>query len=175
MHIYTYTNTHTYVYAYTYIHTYIYTNTWPHICIYINTWIEPIILRIERRELHDFSSKSSIKREIDASVNNRAFAAPELMSHGTHINNYKSTAAAPVEAYATGRRRVIGCLKLQVIRRKRATLYSALWREMTCRDKASYDSTLPCMAHMWLVNRDSLPLEKPANSQRLYTGVIAQT
>jgi len=59
---------------------------------------------------------------------------------------------------ATGWRRVIGCLKLQVIFRKRATMYRALSRKMTYRDKASYDSTPPCsshahpppMSHIWM-------------------------
>jgi len=44
----------------------------------------------------------------------------------------------------TGWRKLIGCLKLQVIFRKRATNYRALVRKMTCGDKASYDSTPPC-------------------------------
>jgi len=44
----------------------------------------------------------------------------------------------------TGWRRPIGCLKLQVIFRKRATNYRALWQKMTYEDKASYDSTPPC-------------------------------
>jgi len=44
----------------------------------------------------------------------------------------------------TGWRRPIGCLKLQVIFRKRATNYRALLRNMTYKDKASYDSTPPC-------------------------------
>jgi len=44
----------------------------------------------------------------------------------------------------TGWRRLIGCLKLQVIFRKRATNYRALLRKMTYEDKASYDSTPPC-------------------------------
>ena len=35
---------------------------------------------------------------------------------------------------------VVGCLKLQVSFRKRATNYSALLRKMTWKDKASYDS-----------------------------------
>ena len=35
----------------------------------------------------------------------------------------------------------IVCLDLQVIFRKRATNYRALSRKMTCKDKASYDST----------------------------------
>ena len=44
----------------------------------------------------------------------------------------------------TGWRRPIGCLKLQVIFRKRATNYRALLRKITYKDKASYDSTPPC-------------------------------
>ena len=44
----------------------------------------------------------------------------------------------------TGWRRPIGCLKLQVIFRKRATNHRALFREMTYRDKTSCDSTPPC-------------------------------
>jgi len=47
----------------------------------------------------------------------------------------------------TGWRRPIGCLKLQVIFRKRATNYRALLRKMTYEDKASYDSAPPC-THM---------------------------
>jgi len=41
-------------------------------------------------------------------------------------------------------RRLIGCLKLKVIFRKRATNYRALLRKMTYEDKASCDSTPPC-------------------------------
>ena len=37
--------------------------------------------------------------------------------------------------------RLIGCLKMQVIFCKRATNYMALLWKMTCKDKASYDST----------------------------------
>jgi len=44
----------------------------------------------------------------------------------------------------TGWRRLIGCLKLQVIFRKRATKYRALLRKMTCKDKAFYDYTPSC-------------------------------
>ena len=49
-----------------------------------------------------------------------------------------------ISQLATGWRRPIGCLKLQVIFRKRATKYRALSQKMTSRDKASYDSTPPC-------------------------------
>jgi len=44
----------------------------------------------------------------------------------------------------TGWRRSIGCLRLQVICRKRATNYRALLRKMTWKDKASYRSSPPC-------------------------------
>jgi len=44
----------------------------------------------------------------------------------------------------TGWRRPIGCLKLQLIFRNRATIYKALLQKKTYKDKASYDSTPPC-------------------------------
>jgi len=44
----------------------------------------------------------------------------------------------------TGWQKPIECLKLQVIFRKRATKYRALFRKMTCKDKASYGSSPPC-------------------------------
>jgi len=44
----------------------------------------------------------------------------------------------------TGWQNPIGCLKLQVMFRKRATIYGALLRKMTCKDKASYGSSPPC-------------------------------
>jgi len=46
---------------------------------------------------------------------------------------------------STGWRRLIGCLKVQVIFRKLATNYKALLRKMTYKDKASYGSSPPCM------------------------------
>ena len=46
---------------------------------------------------------------------------------------------------ATGWRRPIGCLKSQVIFRKRATNYRAILRKMTSKDRASYGSLPPCM------------------------------
>jgi len=52
----------------------------------------------------------------------------------------------------TGWRRLIGCFKLQVIFRTRATNYRALLRKMTYEDKASCDSTPPCIhiEHMYI-------------------------
>ena len=52
---------------------------------------------------------------------------------------------------STGWRRLIGCLKLLVIFRKRATDYRALLRKLTYEDKASYESTPPCTSSMSLL------------------------
>jgi len=48
----------------------------------------------------------------------------------------------------TGWPRLIRCLKLQFIVRKRATHYRAVLQEMTYKDKASYDFTPPCSTHV---------------------------
>jgi len=53
---------------------------------------------------------------------------------------------------ATGWRRPIGCLKLQVIFRKRATNYRALLRKATYKDKTSYDSRPPCKSKQTRLN-----------------------
>ena len=57
------------------------------------------------------------------------------------------------DGLAAGWRRPIGCLKLQVIFRKRATNYRALLRKMTYKDKGSYRSSPPCK---WTVEMDFL-------------------
>jgi len=54
-----------------------------------------------------------------------------------------------IHAHTTGRRRPIGCLKLQVIFRKSATNHRALLRKMTYKDKASYGSSPHCMFFSW--------------------------
>ena len=46
----------------------------------------------------------------------------------------------------TGLRRPIGCLKLQIIFRKRAINYRAFVRKMTCKDKAFFESAPPCIS-----------------------------
>ena len=54
----------------------------------------------------------------------------------------------------TGWRRPIGCLRLQVIFRKRATKYRALLWKMTYKDKASHGSSPPCTLHANESNED---------------------
>jgi len=51
--------------------------------------------------------------------------------------------------YDKGWRRCIGCLNLQVSFRERATNYRALLRKITCKDKASYASSPPCMTYVY--------------------------
>ena len=51
----------------------------------------------------------------------------------------------------TGWRKPMGCLELQIILGKRATNYRALLREMTCKDKASYESTPPCNETVYIM------------------------
>ena len=49
----------------------------------------------------------------------------------------------------TGWRGLKGCLKLQVIFRKKGTIDRALLRKMTYEDRASYDPTPPCI-HVYI-------------------------
>ena len=51
--------------------------------------------------------------------------------------------------YETRWLRTKGCLKSQVIFRKRATNHSALLRKMTYKDEATYASSPPCSALSW--------------------------
>jgi len=57
--------------------------------------------------------------------------------------NKRKTVFSFFQRKSRGWRRCIGCLKLQVIFRKRATNSRALWRKMTYKDKASYASSPP--------------------------------
>ena len=66
-----------------------------------------------------------------------------LQDTGMKKREYRAKLRASL-SFVTGWRRPIGYFQLQVIFRKRATNYSALLRKMTCKDKASNDSTPPC-------------------------------
>jgi len=83
------------------------------------------------------------------SLNVRGFQKNFEQNHWTRTNLLPLSEFASI--WCTGWRRPIGCLKLQVIFRKRATDYRAHLQKMTYEDKASYDSTLPCMGWLRLV------------------------
>ena len=63
------------------------------------------------------------------------------LGRSVHVIPIDSTV---LQQHSTEWRRCIGCLKLQISFRKRATNFRALLRRMTYKDKASYVSTLPC-------------------------------
>jgi len=69
-----------------------------------------------------------------------------LQHSETHENTPKKIAAN----HGTEWQRPIGCLKLQVIFRKRATMYRALLRKLTCKDKASYSLRHLVSHHHWI-------------------------
>ena len=116
---------------------------------------------------------------------------------GTYFNlhTYKSQAAWPFflsavawcfhvfhfhDSLDTGWRRPIGCLKLQVIFRKKAANYGALWRKRTYDDKASNDSTPPCTvfesaAHVSIHNHSSLSLSHTHKHTHTHTHTHAHT
>jgi len=72
-----------------------------------------------------------------------------LYTH-THLAHTHGTSQHLIHCLSdTRRRRPMGCLKLQVIFRKRATNYRALLRKMTYGNKASYGSSPPCTAHLF--------------------------
>jgi len=54
----------------------------------------------------------------------------------------------------TGWRRPIGCLKLQIIFRKRATNYRALSWKISCKDEASHGSSPPCRGNISSIYSD---------------------
>ena len=65
----------------------------------------------------------------------------------THCNTLQHTATHCNTLHTiddTGWSRLVGCPKLQVIFRKRATNYKALLRKIACEDKGFYDATTLC-------------------------------
>jgi len=58
-----------------------------------------------------------------------------------------------------GWRRLIGCLQLQVIFRKRATNHGPLLQEMTYKDEASYESSPLCTVNSSLPRSCQMAIE----------------
>jgi len=78
-----------------------------------------------------------------------SFATNSVMTHSYVRHDLSTCAIRHIDI--TGWWSPIGCLKLQIIFRKRATHRRALLRRITYIDKASYGSSPPCTSVMHLV------------------------
>ena len=110
-----------YMYIYIYMYTYVYTHTFLYKCIYAYIYT------------YTYTHTSMY-----------IYAFAHTYMYTTSNPKFRVKRRSP----NTGRRRPIGCLKLQVIFRKGATDYRALLRKMTYKDKASYDFEAPCTSEL---------------------------
>ena len=118
---------HVCIYVYTHMYTHIYIHMYVYICMHIYVYVFVYIYMCWCVRVHTYLHM--------------------------YIYVWYKDIYALVMTVDTGWRRLIGCLKLQVIFRKRATNYRALLRKITYEDKASYDSTPPCMTFHKMYNR----------------------
>jgi len=68
----------------------------------------------------------------------------------------------------TGWRRLIGSPKLQISFHKRATKYRSLLREMTYKDKGSYESSPPCTRKSYIKSLYIIVQKYTGNKVRFY-------
>jgi len=68
-----------------------------------------------------------------------------------------------LEATTTLWRRLIGCLKMQVVFRKRATNYRALVRKILYQDKASYGGSPPCICNVYMQRLYAMTVQATAS------------
>jgi len=124
----THTHTHTYTHTHTLAHTHMSQAPILQECVWTNT---QAMFDLLRWICYRVAACCSVLQRVAAccSVLQRCFV--EFVSC--------------TQQSCTGWRRLIGCLKLQVISRKRATNYRALLPKMTYEDEASYEPTPPCI------------------------------
>ena len=93
-------------------------------------------MQVVPENLEGFVTRIWWGREIRSAL---FFACFDFLRHVGCQNSYEMQAVPQHLSTGTGTgwRRPTGFLKLQVIFRKRATDYRALWRKMTYKDKAS--------------------------------------
>jgi len=112
--IYIYIYTYIYIYIYIYI-MYIYTYLYIYVCI-----------------------NTHMHRNVKVKITGEIRSDPCKISFHVKSVSIQLVYKRPRTHWRTGWRRYIGCLKLQVSFRKRATLYRAILWKMTDSDKASY-------------------------------------
>ena len=100
----------------------------------------PIFNTLQTSDDRDFSNVSSaIHYNAATNCNTLPHTATHCSTLFTHCRHRMTLDVS------TGWRRLMGCLKLQVLFRKRATNHRALLLKMTYKDKAPDDSTTPCI------------------------------
>jgi len=100
---------------------YIYSQVLTLMCLSICTWLYMYIFIYMRYSSHTYM-----------------YSQVQIERHRIYIRSH-------LMCLATGWRRLTGCLKLQVIFRKRATYSRALFLKMAYEDKSSYDSASLCI------------------------------
>jgi len=130
--VHTCTNTHaqTHTHAHTHTHTGTHTHTHKHTHTHTHTH------KHTHTHTHTHTRTHTYTHTLTHTTSFATVASPFL--------SFELHSATPPSASRTGWRRLVRCLKVQVIFRKRANNYRALLRKMTYEDKASYDSTPPC-------------------------------
>jgi len=117
------------VYIYTYMHTYTYVYMCVYVCLCVFVW--PY-----------FSSSRSLillSPTLVGSIKLYVSFAKEPYKRNDNLQKRPVMSHSLILLFPTGWQRPIGCLKLQVIFRKRATNLRALLRKTTYKDKASYE------------------------------------
>ena len=104
------------MYVCIYMYIYIHVWTYPYVCTYMNVYTDIYIYICRQGQCARRSRVQSL--------------------NCIHITTL----------YNTGWRRPIGCLKLQVIFRKRSTNFRVFLRKLTYKDKALYGSSPPCIS-----------------------------
>jgi len=165
MHIYTHTHTthkfvvtdqrhtqqsiyvcvHIYIYTCIYIHVYTRIYIYMYICIYIYTHLEMYINIYCHVHSHTLTHTSCLWGLINVTRSNSSKKNNMCVCTYIYMHIYVYTYTQEHIYVYTGWRRLIGSPKLQIIFHKRATKYRSLLRKMTYEDKASYESSPPCV------------------------------
>jgi len=118
------------------------------------TWLIPIQMADVRHDSFTFMCHMTLRdMTCHSHPHTHTLAGANTHTHThtqrTQTHTQTSLMTATIDVSDTGWPRLRGCLQLQVIFRKRATNYRALFRKMTYEDMASYGSSPPCRRENW--------------------------